>query len=169
MKKLRALRPKAAKFIVIAGLSVAVLAQFARPTRDNPASDPKLSIRTSETIPPRILSTLERSCFDCHSNETRWPWYSAVTPMNFLIADDVAKARKRLNFSEWKKNKPIKMQGLLQMIDDRVSLKEMPLPRYLYLHPGASLSAEEITAISEWAADEQARLSELTDRTQKNN
>jgi len=48
------------------------------------------------------------------------------------------------------------------MIDDQVSLKDMPLPRYLYLHPGASLSAEEIKAISEWAADEQARLSELT-------
>lgn len=169
MKKLGASKRKAAKFIVIAGLSVAVLAQFTRPTRENPASDPELSIRTSETIPPQILSTLERSCFDCHSNETRWPWYSAVTPMNFLIADDVSRARKRLNFSEWGKNKPIKMQGLLQMIDDKVSLKDMPLPRYLYLHPGASLSAEEIRAISEWAVNEQARLSALTDRGQKNN
>ena len=153
---------KVARFIVIAGVSVALLAQFVRPSRENPSADPTLSIRTYETIPPAILSMLERSCFDCHSNETRWPWYSAVTPVNFLIAADVNKARKRFNFSEWGKNKPVKMQGLLQMIDDQVSLKDMPLPRYLYLHPGASLSAEEIKAISEWAADEQARLSELT-------
>ena len=60
------------------------------------------------------------------------------------------------------------MQGLLQMIDDQVSLKDMPLPGYLSLHPGASLSAEEIQAISEWVYEEQARLSEPAGKGQEN-
>lgn len=169
MKKYRASSlKKAARVIALAGTGVALLAQLVRPTRENPPSDPVLSIRAHKVIPPEILSTLERSCFDCHSNETRWPWYSAVTPINFLVAEDVNKARKRLNFSEWGKNKPVKMQGLLQMIDDQVSLKDMPLPGYLSLHPGASLSSEEIQAISEWVYEEQARLSEPAGHAQEN-
>ncbi len=152
---------KKIKAVFIVAASVMVLAQFIRPERENPLTDPRLSIRANQAIPREILATLERSCFDCHSNETRWPWYSAITPLNFLVTGDVMKARKRLNFSEWGKNKPVKQQGLLQMIDDQISLKEMPLPRYLYTHPGASLSDPDISAISEWAMSEQERLSEL--------
>jgi len=161
MKDYRASINKALRFLVIVGISVAVLAQFVGPAMENPSSDPTLSIRKCETIPPTLLLTLERSCFDCHSNESHWPWYSAITPLNYLIAQDINKGRKRLNFSEWKKNKSGKIQGWLQMIDDQVSLKEMPLPRYLYVHPGSSLSEKEIKSISQWASEEQARLSEL--------
>lgn len=152
---------KTIKVVFIVAASVMVLAQFIRPERENPVTDPGMSIRAHQAIPREILATLERSCFDCHSNETRWPWYSAITPLNFLVADDVTRARKRLNFSEWGNNKPLKQQGLLQMIDDQVSLKEMPLPKYLYAHPGAALSDPDISAISEWALFEQERLSEL--------
>lgn len=149
--------------IVIAGAALLLIAQFVRPERSNPASDPALSILNDQHIPPEVAVLIKRSCFDCHSNESRWPWYSTITPLNFLIANDVNKARQRLNFSEWRKQKSIKIQGLLQMIDDQVSLKNMPLPRYLSLHPGAALSESDIKAISEWAASEQDRLSGLAE------
>jgi len=148
------------KIRVVFGVVVGfvILAQLIRPERGNPPTDPAMSIRANKAVPKEILAILERSCFDCHSNETRWPWYSAVTPMNFLIAGDVTRARKRLNFSEWGKHKPIKAQGLLQMIDDQVSLGEMPLPQYLALHPLARLTESDIAALSEWALNEQERL-----------
>src|SRR3989338_2329713 len=112
MKKQRVMVNRAIRSIVIAGMSVVVVAQFVSPTRENPSFDPALSIRNYENIPPKILSTLERSCFDCHSNETRWPWYSAVTPLNFLIVDNVNKARKRLNFSEeWVTNEQTRLSS----------------------------------------------------------
>lgn len=158
---------KVARFVAIVGVSAVLLAQFYRPSRENPSTDPALSIRAYKTIPAEVLATLERSCFDCHSNETRWPWYSAITPVNFLIAGDVNKGRRRVNFSKWGKQKPVKIQGSLQMIDDEVSLKQMPLPRYLFIHPGVALSEAEIKAISAWASDEQVRLSEQTDSLQK--
>ncbi len=148
-----------------AGLLV-VLAQLVRPSKENHAVDESVSIRLFDP-PAKVLEVLQRSCFDCHSYETRWPWYSTITPINFLIAEDVRKARQRLNFSDWGKLKRIKQQGLLQMIEDQVSLKEMPLPRYLYLHPGAALSEAEIDAISAWVAEEQTRLSEPDQPGQK--
>lgn len=159
---------KVATIVGMSALTVSVLAQFVRPTRENPVTDPALSIRKYKTIPVGPLAIIERSCFDCHSNETRWQWYSAITPLNFLVAGDVNKARKRLNFSEWRKHKPSKMRGLLQMIDDAVSSKEMPPPRYLSMHPGAALSVAEIKAISQWASDEQDRLSDDAENAQKN-
>ncbi|MEX1137762.1 MAG: heme-binding domain-containing protein [Bacteroidota bacterium] len=149
------------RVVLITAAIVMVLIQLFRPERTNPPTDPAMSIRATAVIPPQVLATLERSCFDCHSNETRWPWYSAITPMNFLVVDDVIKARKRVNFSEWGKQKPMKRQGLLQMIDDQVALREMPLRNYLILHPQASLADSDIAAISRWVVAEQDRLSKI--------
>lgn len=80
-------------------------------------------------------------------------------PMQTLkIVEDVNAGRKRLNFSKWKSYTPMGKQGLLERIHDRVSSRQMPLPRYLYLHPGARLSDTEVKALSEWATSEQDRV-----------
>lgn len=147
------------KKAAVAGAILFVAAQFVRPDRSNPPADPALSILQDGHLDGEIAELIKKSCFDCHSNETRWPWYSAITPMNVLIANDVIDARRRLNFSAWATYKPAKKLGLLELIDDQVSGRQMPLQRYLLLHPRASLSDVEVNALSQWANDEAERVS----------
>lgn len=149
------------KKLIIAALATGVLAsQFVRPDRTNPAIDPSASIETDQHIPSEAAAIIRRSCFDCHSNETSWPWYSAITPVNYLIAEDVNAGRKRLNFSNWGDYKPVRKHGLLERISDLVHSRQMPLSRYLYLHPGAKLSDEEVDFLVEWATSEADRILE---------
>lgn len=144
---------------LISTASIFVVAQFIRPETANPPSDPKHSILSDTTVPPGILATFQRSCFDCHSNETKWPWYSYITPVNFLIAKDVSEGRRHLNFSDWGMLKMGRKLSLLEEIYDQTSHKEMPLPRYLPLHPNAKLSEADAKAILDWTDSAQERLS----------
>ena len=84
---------------LIAGIFI--LAQFFRPKRKNPTTDPGHLIHNYSGIPPAVLAKIEHACFDCHSNGMQWPWYSIITPINYLIARDVTQGRRHVNFSEW--------------------------------------------------------------------
>lgn len=86
---------------------------------------------------PKTRAFAQRACFDCHSNESRWPWYSHVAPMSWLIANDVKNARERLNFSE------INPEDRVGLLVKRIQNGEMPLPRYLALHPEARFTDAE--------------------------
>src|SRR4051812_28292081 len=73
--------------------------QFVRPDRTNPPAAPAASLATA--APPAIRTVLDRSCGDCHSNQTRWPWYSNVAPMSWMVASHVHDGREHFNYSEW--------------------------------------------------------------------
>ncbi len=93
---------------------------------------------------PATRELARRACFDCHSNHTKWPWYSHVAPVSWLVQHDVDDGRKHLNFSEWQKK--------YKHADDAPELVTegaMPLGIYLWLHAGARLSAEERKALGE--------------------
>lgn len=139
------------RWIGIGIILLIVAGQFVRPDRTNPAVDPSVSFRADTTISADIRAAIERACFDCHSNETRWPWYSAVTPVNYLLADDVQKGRKLLNLSDWGNMKPGKRQRILGDIEDEVSRGEMPPAPYRLMHPSARFSDAETKLIIEWA------------------
>lgn len=87
---------------------------------------------------PETRELAARACFDCHSNETRYPWYSAVAPVSWLVRNHVADARRRLNFSEW--DLP---QREANDAANEVRKGDMPLKSYVWLHPTARLSPEE--------------------------
>lgn len=87
---------------------------------------------------PAVRALAVRACFDCHSNETRWPWYSHVAPASWLVAHHVDEGRRELNFSEW--NKP---QKHADDAAELLSTGEMPLKGYLALHGEARLSEAE--------------------------
>jgi hypothetical protein len=105
--------------------------------------------------PEKVMAILRRCCYDCHSNETKWPWYSYVAPVSWLVSDDVNDGRKHMNFSEWadyntkQKNHKTKKCGKL------VTLSEMPLWFYLPLHPEAELLPEDIETIVSWSKTSQ--------------
>lgn len=131
--------------IALAALVVALLAAQAIPvTRDNPAIEAKLE------TPPAIEAVLRRSCFDCHSHETRWPWYSRVAPMSWLVANHVHEGRAELNFSRWGALPAEKQQKKLAKTREEIREGEMPLFSYVLGHPEARLSAADRSLLLEW-------------------
>jgi hypothetical protein len=146
------------KRILAAGVVIAVVAQFVRPDRTNPETDPSLSIRNDSLLTPAVLSLLERACFDCHTNETIWPWYSNITPVNFLVVRDVSEGRKHINLAEWSSQPVARRASMLERMYDEVSDGNMPLPPYLLFHPEASFSEEEKTQLLDWLASTQDSL-----------
>jgi hypothetical protein len=128
-----------------ATLIVAVAIQLVPVERANPPVE-------FEVDPPAdVHAILKRSCYDCHSNETRWPWYSRVAPASWLVARDVRRGREDLNFSEWPafdfEDQEVALSDIVKQIDKG----KMPLPVYLVMHPGARLSESERGRLLEWA------------------
>src|SRR5690348_525034 len=96
---------------------IAVLAaQFYQPSKINPPVDPQHEISANLAMEPSVAVIFERSCNDCHSNRTVWPWYSNVAPASWLIANDVKEGRRELNFSEWAVYSPEKSAKLLDKV-----------------------------------------------------
>jgi len=102
--------------------------------------------------PPAVTAVLRASCYDCHSHETRWPWYSRVAPISWLVAHDVEDARERLNFSLWGSYEAKRQQRLAEEIWEEVEEGEMPLPIYLVAHPDARLSPGDREVLRSWSA-----------------
>jgi hypothetical protein len=123
--------------------------QFVRPDRTNPPAPAAASLQAK--APPEIKALLDRSCSDCHSNETRWPWYSSVAPVSWLVAADVHKARDKFNFSEWTSYPSDDQDKFLGAMCNLAQRGRMPLPIYLVIHRDARPSAAEIKALCAWS------------------
>ena len=100
--------------------------------------------------PSEVESVLRESCDDCHSNETRWPWYSRVAPVSWLIARDVHEAREHLNFSDWGNPSTRKRTENMEEVWEEVEERERPLWLYLPMHPEARITAAERTTLERW-------------------
>ncbi len=101
--------------------------------------------------PAEIAEILRRSCYDCHSYETRWPWYTYVAPVSWWITEHVNHGRSEMNFSEWPVLDFEEIEYEVREIEEQIEGDKMPLPSYLILHRSARLSAEEKQALLEWA------------------
>lgn len=102
--------------------------------------------------PPEVASVLRRACYDCHSNETKWPWYSNVAPASWLLHRDVVVGRRKLNFSEWASVAPDKRAKRQKESGEQVRSGEMPPWFYLPPHPEAKLSDAEKALLEAWAS-----------------
>lgn len=134
------------KAILFSGICLAAI-QAVRPARVNPPIDNSQTVRSLITGQPRAMAAIDRSCGDCHSNETTWPWYSSVAPVSWLIAHDVNEGRAELNFSEWGNYSPEKRAKLLKKSCEEAREGEMPLAIYTWLHPAAKPSATDIAEL----------------------
>jgi hypothetical protein len=121
--------------------------QAVRPERINPPSDPSASLTVNPRVPREAAAVLERACRDCHSNDTRWPWYSSVAPVSWWVIDHVNHGRSHFNYSEWKKYKPADARRVLEESCNLTRQRAMPLPSYLRMHSGARLTDRDIEAI----------------------
>ena len=102
--------------------------------------------------PDSVMNVLRQSCFDCHSNETQWPWYAYVAPVSWFVTGHVDHARQHLNFSTWDVYDAEERREKFEEIWERVEKAEMPLPSYLRLHRDARLSERDIAVINAWTS-----------------
>lgn len=149
---------KAIKWVVIVVACLFVLAQFKRPARMNPVADQSHAIEAHMQIDPKVAGILDRSCNDCHSNKTRWPWYSNVAPVSWFVIDHVDHGRSHLNFSEWGKYTRDEKRTALGQFCELVTEGWMPLSSYTPLHPGSKLTDADKKLICDWSGAEMARL-----------
>jgi hypothetical protein len=139
-------------YAVVAWLVVVVGIQFIRPARTNPATDPQRTLKAAMAVPPAVSSVLERSCRDCHSNDTVWPWYSNVAPMSWMVIDHVNDGRRHFNYSDWSALERDKVSKVLRGICDETKKGEMPIGSYLLLHRDARLSPDDVQTLCGWTA-----------------
>ena len=137
-----------------------VAAQFVRPDFDNPPVDPAKTLAAAAEVPEAVERILDRSCRDCHSNETRLPRYSYLQPSASFLASHIDDGRRELNFSVWATYEKSRRRRKLDEICREAEAREMPLPSYLWIHRAARLSDEEIRTLCRWTEAESARLGE---------
>jgi hypothetical protein len=123
--------------------------QVVRPARTNPPAAASSSLLA--TAPPAVSAILDRSCRDCHSNETRWPWYSNVAPMSWMLISHVNDGRDAFNYSEWASYDADDQDKLLGSICGLTKKHRMPLPSYLLIHRDATLTPDEIRTLCDWS------------------
>ncbi|MBR9915065.1 MAG: heme-binding domain-containing protein [Algicola sp.] len=148
---------KIVKKILVALLFVFVVMQFFGPDR-NQGELASIDNFIADTNPPeKVHGILKNTCFDCHSDVTRYPWYSSITPVNYWMAEHVEDGKKHFDVSDWENYSVKKKRHKLEELIEEVKEKKMPLESYTYTHDDAKLTDEEIKAIVEWA--EMARFS----------
>src|SRR5215813_1468322 len=113
-----------------------LIMQFVRPARTNPMVDESLSLQSRLPVDPKVASILERSCADCHSNKTRWPWYSNIAPVSWWMVGHVNDGRRDLNFSEWGTYDKRKQSRRLDQMCQLAKSGAMPLGSYTPMHSG---------------------------------
>ena len=135
---------KGRKGIVWLGFSLMLLVQLYRPSRTIEKQKPgTMDFMQCYNVPNDIKTMLSLSCYDCHSDRTRYPWYSQFQPIRMLIDGDVEKGRANLNFDEWGGYSSRKQRNKLSRIEKQLEAGEMPLKSYVFLHPEAGLSGSQ--------------------------
>jgi hypothetical protein len=134
---------------------VVVLSIATAPTKSPAAGN---AILDGAQIDPNVRAILERSCQDCHSEATHYPWYSYVAPVSFLIRSDVLRGREHLNLSRWSEYSLVRKERSLSEIANQVKDRDMPLPQYTLIHRNARLSEADVDAIFRWTQAERSRL-----------
>lgn len=135
------------------GYAAGVLAigiQFVRPARTNPPTDASRTLFARAAVPAPAADVLRRACRDCHSNDTRWPWYSGVAPVSWFVIDHVNHGRSHFNYSDWAQYDREETRRLIESSCKFARDYSMPLPSYLRMHREARLTPQDIDALCAW-------------------
>ncbi len=132
-------------FLVL--FALLLVAQFFRPTLENPPADPANDMLVRTGAPDDIRALVRSACYDCHSNTTAYPWYTAITPVNYWMRSHIVDGRRHLNFSEWDRyatNKHAREAG------EELAGGEMPPGYYTLTHADARMSAADKAKLVAW-------------------
>ena len=145
------------KQVTVVFVIVFAAAQLIRPERVNPATDAAHTIRAHAGTTSQLVAVLDRSCRDCHSNNTVWPWYTQIAPLSWLMARGVAEGRKAVNFSVWASYPPDVQRMLLSVSCQDATSGKMPGP-YTLVRPETKLSPQDIETICAGARQAEANV-----------
>lgn len=137
--------------ILIALLAIFLVIQFFKPARNQSTAQAVNDITTKYAVPDTVLTILKRSCYDCHSNHTEYPWYSNYQPAAWWLDHHIKEGKRELNFSEFAAYAPKKADHKLEEVVEMIEKKEMPLDSYLWMHENAKLTASEAQLLMDWA------------------
>jgi hypothetical protein len=140
------------KKILLGVFVVFIAMQFIRPPRNNSSTVPTTDMVKHFNAPAIVQGILKTSCYDCHSNNTHYPWYAKVQPIGWLLTSHVQDGKKDLNFNEFSTFSKRRQLSKLKSIQNSIKDGSMPLESYTLLHRDAKLSKENKASIIEWTA-----------------
>ena len=139
------------KRVMIALLVILAVIQFIRPEKNVNAAVTPLDMNSMYPIPDSVNQILAKACYDCHSNNTRYPWYNNIQPVAWWLNDHITEGKKELNFSEYGKRTLPKQAKKLKKIAREVKEGGMPLDSYTWIHKDAALTDHEKQMIIDWS------------------
>jgi hypothetical protein len=141
-----------AKWIAVGAIAVLILIQIIQPSRTNPPVVPSRSLEAHVEVPPQVQAVLKRSCYNCHSSATVWPWYSYVAPVSWYVAHDVNTARGHVNFQNWEAQiNEQEGKEHLGLTCKLIRQGKMPPADYRLMHRDGNVSPEEMNAVCAWS------------------
>lgn len=146
------------KKVLLALLAFFIIAQAIRPAKNAGNATGPRDITSVVTVPDSIMGVLQKSCYDCHSDHTVYPWYDQITPVNWWVDQHIKDGKRELNFTTFGEYPVKKMVRKIEEIGETIEKEEMPLPSYLWMHGDAKLSSSERTAIINWVRVSQKAL-----------
>lgn len=143
---------KILKVIVLLLVIGFVVLQFFQPEKnlETTSGDDLLTV---QQVPAEVAEILKNSCYDCHSNTTRYLWYHRISPVSWMVDEHIREGKKELNFSEWSKLDLYDQITNLEEIAQQTKRKTMPLKSYLLMHPSAKLNQQQIEKLGQWSTD----------------
>lgn len=139
------------KKILIALLVILVVIQFFRPSRNTSSGPDVNAIGTKYPLPADVEDMLKKSCYDCHSNSTDYPWYTNIQPVGWWMQHHVNEGKEELNFSEFASYEPKRARHKMKETADQIKEGEMPISSYTWVHKDASLSSAQKERLVQWA------------------
>jgi hypothetical protein len=150
---------KAIKIVVVLLVIAFATLQVFQVDRTNPPIIEAETLAAAVNVPENVQAIFDRSCNDCHSNNTVYPWYSKVQPSGWFVKDHIDDGRRHLNFSVFNTYEQKRKVKKLEEICEQVESKEMPLPSYLWLHRDAAMRDGEAKILCDWAEKEKNAIS----------
>ena len=145
--------------IILLTIIIAFLAiQFIRPAKNSGEEIAINQITAKYEAPQEVQQLLKVSCYDCHSNTTRYPWYSKIQPVAWFLQDHIVEGKKELNFSSFMEYPVWRQYKKFNEIGKEVKEGEMPMTSYTTLHPDADLTADQKLSIQNWAANSMKKM-----------
>ena len=149
---------KILKVVLIVLVLAFVVIQFFRIDKAAPPINRDETLEAAVSVSPDIALILGRSCADCHSHATSYPWYVNIQPVAWFMKSHIDDGRRHLNFSIFNTYTARKKAKKLEEICEQVEAAEMPLPSYLWIHGDAVLKDTEAKALCDWAKQEKVKI-----------
>ena len=149
---------RAMQVIAVTVIVAFIVLQFFQIDKTAPPVNKNETLEAAVAVPPDVSEIIVRSCNDCHSYTTVYPWYVNIQPVGWFMKNHIDEGRQRMNFSIFNTYSAQKKVKKLEDICEQVQSREMPLPSYLWIHSGSVLSESDVKALCDWSNQVKAKI-----------